>query len=74
MKHFKKPVEKVSEARSKGTLGRNKLQDQEGDQHGISKEKENGGSSEKTTSIRPTVVCKPKSSIIPQVILSDLVI
>jgi len=69
--HFKKPLEKVSEASSKGTLGRNRLQELEGDQLETNKEKENGGSNGKPNSIRMTGICQPKSSIIPRVILRN---
>lgn len=73
-KHFKKPSRKVLEARGKETIRRNESQDQEGNQQETSKEKEKGGNSGKMTSTRTTGVCKPKSSIIPRVILSDPVI
>lgn len=62
---FKKPLEKTTKASNAEILGRNKPHEQEGNQQEASKEKEKGGSSQKTTSIRTTRLCKPKSNIIP---------
>lgn len=70
-KNFKKPSEKISEARGKEIVGRNEFQEQEGSQQETSKEKEKGGSSRKMAPTKTTGVCTTKLSIIPWVILSD---
>jgi len=69
---FKKPLEKATEASNMDILRRNRPPEQEGNQQEASKEKERRGSSQKPTSIGTIGVCKPKSNIIPRVILSDL--
>ena len=69
--HFKKPMEVATEAINTEKSENIRPHGQEGNHEEASRERRTGRNSKKVAPMSTTGVCKPKSTIIPQVVLSD---